>query len=55
MITAARTLPLALAALALTACGSEPKQPGNDAESFAARIGAGEATPAPGATPAPSR
>jgi hypothetical protein len=54
MITAARTLPLALAVLALTACGSEPKQPGNDAESFAARIGAGEATPAPGATPAPA-
>ena len=54
MITAARTLPLILAALALTACGSEPKQPGNDAESFAARIGAGEATPAPGATPSPA-
>ena len=44
-----RILPLALA---LAACGSEPQQPGNDAEGFAARIGAGEATPA--ATPAPA-
>jgi hypothetical protein len=33
-------------ALALTACNSEPAQPGNDAESFAARIGQGDATPA---------
>jgi hypothetical protein len=46
---ALRALPLILA---LTACGSEPEQPGNDAESFAARIGAAEATP--GATPAPA-
>jgi len=36
-------------ALALSACGSEPAQTGNDAESFAARIGKGEATP--GAVP----
>lgn len=56
MITATRALLLALPALALAACGSEPAQPGNDAESFAARIGAGEATPAatPGAVPAPA-
>ncbi len=54
MITAARTLSIALCTLALTACGSEPEQPGNDAESFAARIGAGEATPTPGTTPAPA-
>lgn len=45
------TLLAACAALGLAACGSEPEQPGNDAESFAARIGAGEATPA-AATPA---
>lgn len=44
-----RVFPLVLA---LAACGSEPQQPGNDAESFAARIGAGEATPA--AMPAPA-
>ncbi len=44
------TLLLAFAALGLAACGSAPEQPGNDAESFAARIGAGEATP--GATTA---
>ena len=42
-----RALPFALAALALTACGSEPAQPGNDADSFAARIGKGEASPTP--------
>lgn len=47
---ALRVLPFALAALALTACGSDPAQPGNDADSFAARIGKGEAAP----TPAPS-
>lgn len=42
------------AAFALSACGSQPEQPGNDAESFAARIGSGEAAPAPaGAAPAP--
>lgn len=55
MITVARAIAFALPALALAACGSEPAKPGNDAESFAARIGAaGEATPAPGATPAPA-
>ena len=32
-----------LAALALTACGSEPAPTGNDADSFAARIGKGDA------------
>jgi hypothetical protein len=42
-----RALPFAIAALALTACGSEPEKPGNDAESFAQRIGKGEATPTP--------
>lgn len=45
-------LPLALASLALVACGSEPDKPGNEAESFAARIGADGATPA--ATPDPA-
>lgn len=48
----ARTLALALAPLALAACGSEPAGSANDAESFAARIGASEATPA--AVPAPA-
>lgn len=49
-----RTLPLAAAALALAACGSEPAQPGNDADSFAARIKQNEgATPVPQATVAP--
>jgi hypothetical protein len=54
MTTTARALAFALPALCLTlaACGGEPAQPGNDAESFAARIGAGDATP--GATPAPA-
>lgn len=42
-----RALSLALAALALAACGSETAEPGNDADSFAARIGKGEATPDP--------
>lgn len=53
-ITTARTLFLALPvlALALAACGSEPAQPGNDAESFAARIGT--PTPAPDGAPAPA-
>lgn len=46
-----RLAPAALAALALTACGSEPDTTGNDAESFAAQIGVGGASPA--ATPAP--
>lgn len=54
MNIAARTLVFALTALTLAACGSEPQQPGSDAESFAARIGAGEATPGPGAAPAPA-
>jgi hypothetical protein len=49
-----RVLPFALAAFALTACGSEPEQPGNDADSFAARIGKPEATPAPAGTVAPT-
>ncbi len=52
MITAARAIVFMIPALALAACGSEPAKPGNDAESFAARIAAGEATP--GATPAPA-
>lgn len=47
-----RLAPAALAALALTACGSEPDTTGNDAESFAAQIGVGGASPA--ATPAPA-
>lgn len=53
---ASRGLPLALAALALAACGGEAEQPGNDADSFAARIGQGEAspTPAPSGTVAPT-
>lgn len=42
---------LGLAALALTACGSEPAPAGNDADSFAARIGKGEATPGAGGMP----
>lgn len=49
-----RTLPLAAAALALAACGSEPEQAANDAESFAARIGQPEATPTPLATATPT-
>ena len=53
MITVTRAFVVALTALALAACGSEPAQTGSDADSFAARIGApGEATP--GATPAPA-
>lgn len=47
----ARTFRILPFVLMLAACGSEPAQTGNDAESFAARIGAGEATP--GATPVP--
>ena len=43
-----RALPFALAAFALTACGNEPAQTGNDADSFASRIGKGEASPTPG-------
>lgn len=49
-----RILPFAAAALALAACGSEPAQPGNDADSFAARIGKPEATPTPLATATPT-
>jgi hypothetical protein len=49
-----RTLPFAAAALMLAACGSEPAQPANDADSFAARIGKPEATPAPLATATPT-
>jgi len=52
-MTPARAFAFALPALALmlTACGSEAEQPGNDANSFAARIGKGEATPGPGGIP----
>ena len=42
---------LALAALALSACGSEPDPAANDADSFAARI---NQNATPGATPAPA-
>ncbi len=52
MITATRALRALLPALALAACGSAPKQPGNDAETFAARIGA-TPTPSPAATATP--
>ncbi len=45
---------LSLAALALSACGSEPAQPANDAEDFASRIGGAQASPAPGTAPAPA-
>ena len=53
MMTTARAFAFALPfALALAGCGNEPAQPGNDAKSFAARIGQpGEATPAPAAAP----
>jgi hypothetical protein len=53
IIAPLRILPLALAALALAGCGSEPEPAGNDAESFAARIGDGGASPAPAPTTAP--
>lgn len=55
-VASLRALPFALAAIALTACGSNTEQPGNDADSFAARIGKGEtgATPAPAASVAPT-
>ena len=43
-------LPLALTALALSACGSEPDPAANNADSFAARI---NQNATPGATPAP--
>jgi hypothetical protein len=51
---ALRSLPLAAAVLMLAACGNEPEQPANDAESFAARIGKPEATPSPLATATPT-
>lgn len=47
-----RTLPFALAALSLAACGGEAEQPGTDAETFAARIGQPGPTPAAPASPA---
>lgn len=43
-----RILPFAFAAVTLAACGSDAEQPANDADSFAARIGKGEASPTPG-------
>lgn len=53
MITArAFAFALPALALALAGCGSEPDKGANDAESFAARIGKGEATPGAGAVPA---
>ena len=53
-MTTARAFAFALPfAIALAACGSEPAQPGNDAESFAARIGQPVSGPAPAATAAP--
>jgi len=42
-----RALPFALAAIALAACGSDAPKSGNDAQSFAARIGKGDAAAAP--------
>ncbi len=52
-MTTARAFAFALPALALllSACGSEPEPSGNDADSFAARIGKGEATPGAGGVP----
>ncbi len=47
LVSTLRALPFAAAALALAACGSEPEKPGNDADSFAARINASEASPTP--------
>jgi len=44
---------LAVAALALTACGSEPDSTVNDADSFAARIKQNDKPPAPQGTVAP--
>lgn len=51
-----RTLPFALAAIALAACGSDAPKAGNDADSFAARIGGSDApsAPNPAATVAPT-
>ncbi|WP_017664038.1 hypothetical protein [Porphyrobacter sp. AAP82] len=52
-MTTARAFAFALPALALLlgACGSEPDKAANDADSFAARIGKGEATPGAGGVP----
>jgi hypothetical protein len=52
-MTTVRAFAFALPALALllSGCGSEPEQAGNDADSFAARIGKGEATPGAGGVP----
>lgn len=52
-MTTARAFTFVLPALTLllSACGSEPEQAGNDADSFAARIGKGEATPGSGGVP----
>lgn len=47
-------LSLSIAAFALVACGTEPAQPSQDADDFAARIGAANATSAPGSGPAPA-
>ena len=49
---AVRTVPIALAVITLAACGSNVEQPGNDAESFAARIGKSEAVAPPAPNPA---
>lgn len=56
---ALRALPVALAALTLAACGNEPAKPGEDAKSFAERIGQGDTPPPvagslPGATATPT-
>jgi hypothetical protein len=52
-MTTVRAFAFALPALALllSGCGSAPEQAGNDADSFAARIGKGEATPGAGSAP----
>lgn len=54
MMTALRALCLLLLAASLTACGNAPQQQGNDAQSYAARIGQATPTPVPQATPAPA-
>lgn len=55
---ALRALPFALAAITLAACGNDAPKADNDAESFAARIGKGEAAassaPNPQATATPT-
>lgn len=50
----ATTLLTTIAALGLAACESAPEQTDNGAESFAARIGSGEATPGPATAAAPA-